>query len=1034
MANITPNTKEEQDSAYDPLEMSKRENGAHDDIPGYKPGSDGLDDHPISAGSANGVRESEESPTAKWRNLYAITKEVAQEGKKSFLKGKGPLLFIGGGIGLGGIGGLLLLVPSLLFFHLLANMFDTFDPSAPALTQITKIMLVNKLGASGATSGSCQTVKIACRFKTPSNELLRQLKANGITPLDEGGKPMDLDTKEKWPAAKPASYEVSSFHAEDGKAFNVKATELSGKLESNTTFRMAFNKTIKNIGNRAFSRYSPAMLRTLSKFNVGLRDALGLRTNVAEGGKRTLTETIAESVKLKGAAGQAIEDVASAASSIAGKISLRVNTLLTLVGKMSKGSGVVLAASLGCVVNEIPGMIKKTMVSLQEAGIVSAGAPVVTAMSAIKAGDGTPEASAELGKAWTEQDSTGKAATDAIGIRNANFGDTDTSTDPTYQKVMPTAFGDLLTNLNVADAILKNPVSNTACTLLMNPVTGAAIATGINVAITAGSGPAAPITFAFNLALGVGMTALISNFDDQISGAVGNAIAPLAGLAQPTLDQLATPGPTFGNVTASSVGLISESNGAATFGTALTTDKLAAYSQTMREQELADAELDRATLSPLDASSRYTFLGSIVNQFLPYYSSLSSAQGTMSVIGSMLPISFGSILKSSTASAADDPANAYTNACPYPDDLKAANGKTLAANIFCQSVYAMNVSDSWNPDETVAFMGDQINDQTGEAKKSDNSVLATIVGDTADDLADLVGSDTPSFDLKYDDWLNTCTDTENAAQCTSDDLTQKQYGLYTAAKTVNSMIDMEEPPRSSGTGIKNTSDPRITTVVNKKNPNSPLDYTPTDLVDITKCSTAASWQVRSEAAAAFETMVQAAKTAGIPGTICSQSAYRSYSTQVDVYNDWVSQLGQTGADLTSARPGYSEHQIGLAIDIWNSSESAGCRIEQCFSSSPSGQWLAENAYQFGYVLRYPDGMTSITGYEFEPWHYRYIGVAPAKDMHDKGILTLEEYYGIQGGEGYAYNHIIKSASQVAFDNRKVISRTAVSKIVIGGTI
>ena len=113
----------------------------------------------------------------------------------------------------------------------------------------------------------------------------------------------------------------------------------------------------------------------------------------------------------------------------------------------------------------------------------------------------------------------------------------------------------------------------------------------------------------------------------------------------------------------------------------------------------------------------------------------------------------------------------------------------------------------------------------------------------------------------------------------------------------------------------------------------------------------------------------------------------------------LAQLGQAGADLTSARPGHSEHQTGLAVDI--SAVPATCALDQCFADTVQGKWLAKNAYKWGFVLRYPNKMTSITGYEFEPWHYRYVGVELATEMHTTGIKTLEQFFDLPAAPGYA---------------------------------
>jgi zinc D-Ala-D-Ala carboxypeptidase len=186
-------------------------------------------------------------------------------------------------------------------------------------------------------------------------------------------------------------------------------------------------------------------------------------------------------------------------------------------------------------------------------------------------------------------------------------------------------------------------------------------------------------------------------------------------------------------------------------------------------------------------------------------------------------------------------------------------------------------------------------------------------------------------------------------------------------------------------------------IVNKLRPLGPADYVAPDLVDV-PVSYVYAPKLRADASAAVVQMF--ADFAGQTGLqMQSQSAYRSYSAQVSTYNNWVSTLGQEGADLTSARPGHSEHQTGLAIDI--SALPAKCSLDQCFADTPQGQWLAANAWSYGFVLRYPNGYTAVTGYEFEPWHYRYVGLELAKEYHDTGATTLEEFFGLSAAPTYA---------------------------------
>ena len=186
-------------------------------------------------------------------------------------------------------------------------------------------------------------------------------------------------------------------------------------------------------------------------------------------------------------------------------------------------------------------------------------------------------------------------------------------------------------------------------------------------------------------------------------------------------------------------------------------------------------------------------------------------------------------------------------------------------------------------------------------------------------------------------------------------------------------------------------------VGNKLRQLSPANYAPTDLVTV-KVHYISNPLMRAEAAAALETMFAASVAEGA-GELQIQNAYRSYNVQVRVHDSWVARIGQAKADAQSARPGYSEHQTGLTLDITSRPET--CSIQACFGQTPQGQWLAANAYRFGYILRYPADKTPITGYIYEPWHFRYVGVELATEMHDTGVTTLEEFFGLPPAPDYA---------------------------------
>ena len=165
----------------------------------------------------------------------------------------------------------------------------------------------------------------------------------------------------------------------------------------------------------------------------------------------------------------------------------------------------------------------------------------------------------------------------------------------------------------------------------------------------------------------------------------------------------------------------------------------------------------------------------------------------------------------------------------------------------------------------------------------------------------------------------------------------------------------------------------------------PETYAPNNLTDVNydcveeRCFTPSTWN-------AYKEMYQAAQQEkGFDLSLIS--GYRPYANQEKIYNNYVNEDGKEQADTYSARPGHSEHQTGLAFDILNASD--------IFNQTPEAKWLNENAYKYGFILRYPQGKQQITGYKYESWHYRYVGKDLAQKLYNEGNwITLEEYLDI----------------------------------------
>ena len=177
-------------------------------------------------------------------------------------------------------------------------------------------------------------------------------------------------------------------------------------------------------------------------------------------------------------------------------------------------------------------------------------------------------------------------------------------------------------------------------------------------------------------------------------------------------------------------------------------------------------------------------------------------------------------------------------------------------------------------------------------------------------------------------------------------------------------------------------------LVNKSNraPVVPVTLVKPDVTP-TKPELSENIYMRPEAAAALEELFQAAETEGV--TLYATSGFRSYSTQKAIYERKLERMDEKQANASVAKPGYSEHQTGLAMDVEGES-TLGTGLTAQFGESPEGIWLAENCHRFGFIIRYPKDKKSITGYIYEPWHIRYVGREAAQEIHELDV-TFEEY-------------------------------------------
>lgn len=275
---------------------------------------------------------------------------------------------------------------------------------------------------------------------------------------------------------------------------------------------------------------------------------------------------------------------------------------------------------------------------------------------------------------------------------------------------------------------------------------------------------------------------------------------------------------------------------------------------------------------------------------------------------------------------------------------------------------------------TEGFDSDKIDDYLNYYKSNSNLEIEKVIKLVNNDIDKIDGFiyDNIIMDLLDEDYYiynNTIRYIDYYKENT--DLTSKEI-----VTNVNSNIDYEfytntkKADMSKGNLI----------LVNKYNY---LDkyYEPEDLVAIAPAYTTWGGYLTEDTWKAFKEMADVAYSEGID--LYSVSPYRSYTTQERLYEGYASSDGYELADTYSARPGFSEHQTGLALDI--------NLVDESFANTKEAKWLNTNAYKYGFILRYPKGKEYITGYQYEPWHFRYVGIDAAKYIYEHDI-TYEEYY------------------------------------------
>ena len=232
---------------------------------------------------------------------------------------------------------------------------------------------------------------------------------------------------------------------------------------------------------------------------------------------------------------------------------------------------------------------------------------------------------------------------------------------------------------------------------------------------------------------------------------------------------------------------------------------------------------------------------------------------------------------------------------------------------------------------------------------------------------------------------------ETTTETTTSTTTMKTHTVASSSSKYKKLAMLDGTVENVGTTSKGYKIQKVNGIyyidgymVANKSYGLPQDYAPANTE---------KYKLTPEVTTYFNDLISAASSAGY--SLRGQSGYRSYSIQSSLYNNSVNNNGKEYADKYSARPGYSEHQTGYAMDICDNNLDSSYCISSKYAGTASANWLAENCWKYGFILRYVKNKTDETGYNYESWHFRYVGYDLAKELYNNGDwITLEDYFGI----------------------------------------
>lgn len=681
------------------------------------------------------------------------------------LREKGPIAtiitivataIVGGGAFFGG--------PSLL----LVQVAQEFTGTARLNTQLTSFttrtdsVLASKFAAD-PTSGLCTgtVVKFMCKYTRPSNRLLKQMEKYGIEAYKGDTKVL---SNGPFPSAKPDRLVF--------KGQNISANEFLKTMATNPEFRAA-----------ARSAYNPRFISLADKIFSAVKARFGISGKDKEKGVAadkvgTTLDEAAAGVDTTGAAAAAKEGDSALTALMKKLVGEEMTKMLEKIASFGKaGDAEGLVAGIVCAVGDVPGVIVKVVKAYQETQFIKYAMVFAVVGGAIMAGDASQEETSGLGSILTTTVG-GNSAMDSFGMRNALNGDTAAGSDTKWQSYV--AGASVLAALGTAAVVLNDPLKKNLCAIATSPAAGVATEAALGAG-TFGIGTVVTVVLAAGVgfALGAAAPTIISEAQKIIPDSVyHDAMQSMVG----DLTKGAT-GMPAGDILAGGYESLMSQTSHQRQNQALSIPNAIAYNQLTKKVDVAFAQDDRITHSPLDATNPNTALGSFVNQFLPYYSDMGSVSGIASMLGGLLPNTFSSIL-SSKVSAAGDPATQF-NQCPDPQVIDSG----VAATPLCAVQYG--VPTDYLGTQPVKVVSDLM--ASGDID-SDGNVLdpPSSVIDTASSAVFGLAPNSDTSSLKK--WMEYCADdTSNVLiDCQIKNQKTAEYAMFNIDHSVQQTMDGED--------------------------------------------------------------------------------------------------------------------------------------------------------------------------------------------------------------------------------------------------